>query len=118
MTAKWKKIEAGHYVHTTGDGYTATVFLNKPAGPNTVKKYWQWHVVVTTPAGEVWWDSVYRDMKTCRYNALRSLNHDPMFSYYGVPYPNAAGTPMVRTCSPELLSIHPKAMLGFVRGAA
>jgi hypothetical protein len=111
MAAKWEKIEAGHYVHKSDDGYTATVFN---AGWDGYYKYWKWCVVVTTPSGEVWWDSVYDTMRACRYGALRAIDHDPMFKYFGVPYPRADGTPRVRTCTADDLACYPKAMLDFV----
>ena len=54
----WKKVEAGHYVLTTDDGYTATV------GKESYGNYW-W-ADAASPSGRVRTPSGYQDWRTMK----------------------------------------------------
>jgi len=70
ITDAWVKVEAGHYVHTTDDGYTATV------GKESYGNYW-WAESVS-PSGKVRTSDGsqdWRTMKDAKAWALWQIDH-------------------------------------------
>ena len=59
ITGTWVKVEAGHYILTTDDGYTATVRKDERGGGGL----WMWTAEAVSPTGRTteshqWHDSM------------------------------------------------------------